>query len=251
LGNYSTEPRYSSRLAFFGVLPDWQDVNGALDEIDYLYTQQKLCLGVTVYTTYGSKLLSHPSFVPIWQKLQAYKALIFLHPGLLDVTPKFIFDGLPQPILDYPLATTRSAVDLVMSGTVKRYPDIDIILSHAGGTIPFVGNRAIGATVIPSIAAAVAVNAIEARAGFRHFYYDTALSASGAQLNGLLDFADPSRVIFGSDFPYAPPIAITSGLAEYAAFVATNSRGQQLSPSVLRTNTRTLLNKHSPGRVIT
>jgi predicted TIM-barrel fold metal-dependent hydrolase len=138
-----------------------------------------------------------------------------------------------------------------MSGTVKRYPDIDIILSHAGGTVPFIGNRAIGATVIPSIAAVVAVNVVEAQAGFRRFYYDTALSASAAQLNGLLDFADPSHVIFGSDFPYAPPIAITSGLAEYAAFVATNSRGQQLSPSVLRTNVRTLLNKHSPGRVIT
>lgn len=102
LATYATSSENSSRLAFFRVLPDWQDVDGTLDEIDFLYCQQKLCKGVTVFTSYGSYLPSNPLFKPIWEKLNHYHALIFLHPTTLDITPRFIASSLPQPVIDYP-----------------------------------------------------------------------------------------------------------------------------------------------------
>ncbi|CAF4384784.1 unnamed protein product, partial [Adineta steineri] len=44
---------------------------------------------------------------------------------------------------------------------------------------------------------------------FRSFYYDTALSSSIPQLMALLEFADPCKILFGSDVPYAPlPVVI-------------------------------------------
>lgn len=245
-GNVTTGEKFKTRLGFFGVLPDWQDVNGTISEIDFLYRDQKLCNGVTVYTSYGNRLLGDPLFSPIWAKLQEYSALVFLHPGVLAVEPKFIASGLPQPIVDYPLATTRAAVDLVMTGTFRRCPDVDIILSHAGGTLPFVGQRAAGSLVLPEVAAMVGgYKLTEAKADFARFYYDIALSTSSAQLNGLLDFTDSSHVLFGSDFPYAPQVAIDGLLLQYAAFVTTNSRGEKLSPSQLRKNSEELLKKHA------
>jgi 6-methylsalicylate decarboxylase len=245
-GNKTTGEKFGSRLGFFGVLPDWQDVNGSISEIDFLYKQQKLCNGVTVYTSYGNRLLGDPLFAPIWAKLQEHRALIFLHPGVLAVEPKFIASGLPQPVVDYPLATTRAAVDLVMTGTFRRCPDVDIILSHAGGTLPFVGQRAIGSLALPEVAATVGgYKLTDAKADFARFYYDIALSMSSAQLNGLLDFTDSSHILFGSDFPYAPQIAINTLLVQYAAFVATNSRGDKVSPSQLRKNSQQLLEKHA------
>jgi hypothetical protein len=39
---------------------------------------------------------------------------------------------------------------------------------------------------------------------FRTFYFDTALSSSPAALPTLLAFARPGRVLFGSDWPFAP-----------------------------------------------
>ena len=42
---------------------------------------------------------------------------------------------------------------------------------------------------------------------FRGFYFDTALSSSPAALPSLLAFARPERVLFGSDWPFAPDIA--------------------------------------------
>jgi hypothetical protein len=43
---------------------------------------------------------------------------------------------------------------------------------------------------------------------FRRFYFDTALSGSPAALPSLLAFAAPGHVLFGSDFPFAPPVAV-------------------------------------------
>ncbi len=44
---------------------------------------------------------------------------------------------------------------------------------------------------------------------FASFYFDTALSGSPAALPSLLAFAKPGHVLFGSDWPYAPTIAVS------------------------------------------
>lgn len=249
LAQYSTQSKYKAKIGFFGVLPDFQDVNGTLAELDYLYKEQKLCAGVTVYTSYGGKLLGNPEFAPIWARLQRYKALVFIHPSVLDVTPHFIGPAIPQPIVDYPLATTRAAVDLVMTGTMSACLNVDIILSHAGGTIPFIAGRAINSLGIPEVASLANVNLVQAKLAFARFYYDIALSTSTAQLDGLLDFASNSNLLFGSDFPYVPQYGIDAVLLSYSTYVATNSRGSKIAPEVLKRNAVSLLNKHSLGRV--
>jgi hypothetical protein len=70
-------------------------VNDTLAEMDYLYTQQKLCNSVAAYTTYSSHHLGDPPFALIWDRLQEYKALVFIHPRLLDVQPAFLTGNLP------------------------------------------------------------------------------------------------------------------------------------------------------------
>jgi predicted TIM-barrel fold metal-dependent hydrolase len=41
-------------------------------------------------------------------------------------------------------------------------------------------------------------------ASFQRFYFDTALSSSPAALPSLKSFAKNGRILFGSDFPFAP-----------------------------------------------
>lgn len=245
LATTATKSAYGKRLGFFGVLPDWRDVNGTLAEIDFLYSTQKLCNGVTVFITYGDMLLGNPLFLPIWQKLQDYKALIFIHPDSLSVGPKFIAGGLPQPIVDFPLATTPTAVDLTMSKTLRRFPDIDIILSHAGGTLPFIASRALGSLALPDISQIIGYSMADDKADLGRFYFDIALSTSAAQLHGLLDTVDADHILFGSDYPYAPVFAIDALLLQYARFVATDKRGTLIRPEKLRENSLSLLNRHA------
>lgn len=229
------------KLDFFGALPDWRDVNGTLDEINFLYSTQKAAVGVGIYTAYGDHLPGDPIFEPIWNLLEKYSALVFMHPGTMDVNPFFISGFLPQPIVDYPQQTTRAAVDLVLSGVRSRTPSVDLILSHAGGTLPFLSQRVSGSLVIPEIGSKSHVTAIEAVAQFRRYYYDTALSGSSAQLSGLLEVTDPSHVLFGTDYPYAPAASIEIQFKEYLAFA---EKHPQLSPKVLSQNAEALISKH-------
>lgn len=139
--------KHPLRLDFFAVLPDWRDVNGTLEEIDYSYSTQKQAVGVTLYTSYGDLLPGDAMFKPIWDKLESYGALAFMHPGTMNVKPFFIGGFLPQPIIDYPQQTTRAAMDLVISGVRSNTPNVDLILSHAGATLPFLAQRAYGSLI--------------------------------------------------------------------------------------------------------
>jgi predicted TIM-barrel fold metal-dependent hydrolase len=235
---------YPETISFFGALPDWRDVDGTMAEIDFLFSTQKKASGIGFYTSYGNLLPGNPAFKPIWEKLESYRALAFLHPGLMDVNPRFIDGHLPQPIIDYPQATTRAAVDLVFSGVVSNTPNVDIILSHAGGTLPYIAERAWGSLLIPSIRNESHVDSITAMAQFRNFYYDIALSASSTQLNGLLQNTDPSHVLMGTDYPYAESTLINANNAEFLEFAATHP---EISPAVLSENAKALITKHAPS----
>jgi hypothetical protein len=60
---------------------------------------------------------------------------------------------------------------------------------------------------------------------FASFYFDTALSGSPAALPSLLAFAKPGHVLFGSDWPYAPPIAVSFFTGELDAYAALDAAG--------------------------
>lgn len=233
---------HPQRLDFFGALPDWRDVNGTLEEIDYLFHTQKTAVGVGFYTSYGERLLGDPMFQPIWDKLEILGALAFMHPGIAAIEPFLIGDFLPQPVIDYPQQTTRAAMDLILRGVRSRTPNVDVILSHAGGTLPYLAERAWGSLLAPEIANNTAVDLIDAKAQIRRFYYDTALSDSATQLNGLLENTDPSHVLWGTDYPYAPSEGISGGYVEYKAFA---KKHPEISPEVLSRNAKELILKHT------
>lgn len=74
------------------------------------------------------------------------------------------------------------------------------------------------------------------------FWYDLALSTSEPQLKALLAFTSPSRILYGSDFPYAPKLGIYASLLAYSRFVAGD--GQEIAPNILNENATLLLKKH-------
>jgi Amidohydrolase len=99
---------------------------------------------------------------------------------------------------DFPFQTTQTAVQLVLNGVMDRYPDVRVILSHAGGFLPYASLRfAELARVFNPDAPSPDV----ILASLRRFYFDTAL-ASGPALPTLIAFAGSSRILFGTDSPY-------------------------------------------------
>jgi predicted TIM-barrel fold metal-dependent hydrolase len=118
-------------------------------------------------------------------------------------------------MFDYPHETGRAAIDLLTSGTLATYP-CQIILSHAGGTLPFLIHRA--AVMLPHTPVSTGASTDEIlQLAKQCFWYDTALSSSPAPMKALREFAGKGRILFGSDFPNAPREAIRIFTSQFEA----------------------------------
>ena len=190
---------WPGRFGNFATLP-LPDIEGALLETAYALDTLKAD-GIVLLSSYADKYLGDPFFAPLWQELDRRAAVVFIHPGRTALQD---LEGIPAAVVDFPFATTRTAVDLVLRGVLDRHSNVRVILSHAGGFVPYAGHRfAMLAKALPG----APVDEAESEAllaTFRRFYFDTALSSSPPTVAGLHSFADPSRILFGSDFPYAP-----------------------------------------------
>ena len=86
-------------------------------------------------------------------------------------------------------------------GDAGRYPNIRWILAHAGGFLPYVAWRVSLANLMPEYLSAVPAGALTY---IRRFHFDTALSPAAYPQAALRELVEPSQVLFGSDFPFAP-----------------------------------------------
>ncbi|KAL9594419.1 MAG: hypothetical protein Q9179_005405 [Wetmoreana sp. 5 TL-2023] len=167
-----------------------------------LMNMQLLANRVTLYTRYGpaNNYLGHPSFTPLWEELDRRGCVVFVHPTH-TADANLVNPKLPQPIIDYPHKTGRAATDLITSGCMRLYRRTRIVLSHAGGTLPYLATRA--ATLLHDYKLS-GKSAEEFLEDARRFYYDVTLSTNEHTLRLLLGFALESNVLFGTDFPYVP-----------------------------------------------
>jgi 6-methylsalicylate decarboxylase len=211
--------KWPGRFGSFATVP-LPDVDGALEELAYALDALQAD-GVFVLATYQGRYLGDPMFEPLWAELHRRKAVVLIHPGVTPGQPPFpLADGIVPPLLDFLLHTTRSAVQLAFNGVIDRYPDARIILSHAGGFLPYAALRVAGG--VPHFRADLSDPA-KTLATLKHFYFDTALS-TGSAIPALKDFAADGHILFGSDFPYAPP-----DVAAY--FISALDENEHLTPT--------------------
>lgn len=197
-----------TRYGFFASVPSLFDTDLAIEEIRYALDVLKAD-GITLFTRYGegANYLGHEAFKPIWAELSCRKAVVFIHPTSPE-NRDLINQDLPLPMFDYPHETGRTAMDLITTGRLQENPGCKVILSHAGGTLPYLIHRP--ATMLPCMPPDrnIGVSREELLRRAREFYFDTAISANKVTMKALVDFAQPGHILFGSDFPNAPPDAI-------------------------------------------
>jgi predicted TIM-barrel fold metal-dependent hydrolase len=129
---------HPDRFGAFALLP-LPDVDASLREIAHALDTLGLD-GVGVLTNYAGAYLGDRRFAPLFDELQRRKAVVFIHP---TQPPGFagLSLGLPAPVLEYPFDSTRAINSLILSGTLSRCPDVRFIVSHGGGTIPYLAPR--------------------------------------------------------------------------------------------------------------
>ncbi|MCZ6451885.1 MAG: amidohydrolase family protein [Deltaproteobacteria bacterium] len=174
-----------------------QDVTSAIEELTRAVEEYD-ARGVLMPTNVGGQDIDAPHFEPFYEAVLEKDLPIFIHPipragpeGLrmrdyrLDVTVGFAMD------------TTIAAARIVLSGIFPRLQGLRIILSHLGGTIPFLWGR---------LSDGFKMFAGEWEWGdptdfFRQFYFD-AISYRPEPLEYAVKLVGAERILYGSDDPF-------------------------------------------------
>ena len=207
---------YAARLAAdhpgkFGVFAfvPLPHIDTTLREIEYAYDTLKVD-GVGMYTNYGDKWLGDPYFNPVFEELERRKAVVFTHPITADCC-KNLINGIGDGAIEWQTDTTRAIAQMIFGGAAARYPNVRMIWSHGGGTMPYLIERFTGMAKSPKLAPKFP-GGFEAAAG--KFYYDTAQVANPPAMSALTKVVPISQILFGTDYPARTLAEHVKGLKE-------------------------------------
>lgn len=187
---------HPGRYGAFATMPPLHDVSGVVDELDYALDTLGLD-GVELMSNYDLTYLGDPAFEEVYEALDARRTVVHVHP----TNPPGVQFGMPAAVMDAPFDTTRAAFSLICSGVMERHPGITFILSHGGGTLPYISDRL--SAMAPSVWASFESNAPQGfDAYLGRLYYDTAIVSHEA-FPFLVRRAGASHIVFGTDVPFS------------------------------------------------
>ena len=162
-------------------------------------TEQLNLPGAMLFSNVNGIGLDDEQFWPLYEAANDRDAVLMIHPTY-PVGVEAMRDYWLMPLNGFLFDTTLAASKLVFSGVVKRYPRIQWILGHLGGTIPYLAERLDrGWRAFRECRAHID----EPPTAYlkRHFYYDTVNFAAGP-LKLAIEFAGAGRILAGSDYPH-------------------------------------------------
>jgi predicted TIM-barrel fold metal-dependent hydrolase len=197
------------------------DIDGTLKEIEYGLDVLKAD-GVALFTSYGDKWLGDADFAPVYEELNRRKAVVYTHPTTAACCGNLLrTDAFNDSLIEYGTDTTRAIAKTLVAGTARKYPDMKVIWSHGGGTMPFLLSRFVNLARNPR-------NKEIFPDGFlpeaRRFLYDTANVYNKASLSALKEVATVANIVFGTDVPFGNPKGTVDGILASGVFTAEELR---------------------------
>ena len=205
---------YPGRFGNFATLM-LPDIDGSLREIEYALDVLKAD-GIMLFTSYNDKWLGDPFFAPVFEELNRRQAVVFTHPTT-NACCANLLPGISSAEIEYGTDTTRAIVRMVYSGSAQRYPNVRMIFSHGGGTMPYLIGRFVN-RVARSHENTGERQQHDFQAEIAKFYYDTAQTFNPVPMTALKHVVPISQILFGTDYPYRSSIENTTGLTESKAF---------------------------------
>jgi len=206
-------------IGYFLALP-MDDPDAALKEIEYGYDVLK-APGVGLYTSYGAEWLGDKRFNPVFEELNRRKAVVYVHPTTANCCTRLIPE-VADTVVEFGTDTTRAIASYVYRGAAHRYPDVRMIWSHSGGTMPFLVERFDFIDRNPN-------TKVQAPDGFRaaaaRFFYDIAQSTAAAPSRALRQVVPVERLVFGSDYPFRTSLEHVQGLEAAKVYTGSELKG--------------------------
>lgn len=154
--------------------------------------------GAMLFSNINGVALADRRFWPLYEAANERGAILHIHPTA-PVGVEAMQEYWLMPLVGFLFDTTLAAEKLVFSGVAERFPKIKWVLSHLGGAIPYIAERADrGFHAFKECRANIQRPPSEY---LKNFYYDT-VNFDPLALKLAIDFAGTDHILAGSDYPH-------------------------------------------------
>ena len=172
--------------------------------------------GVYMATHVNGKNLDEKEFWPVYEQCEKLRLPIFLHP-VAPVGKERMSKYHLGNFLGNPYESGIAAASLVFGGVMDAFPELEVMLPHAGGTFPWLSGRMDHGTTVR----AECKHMTQPPSSYlRRFHYDT-ITHSDPILMNLIELVGVDRVVMGSDCPadmsYTRPVDVVERLTELSS----------------------------------
>ena len=190
---------HSERFSWMASGP-LQDAAAAARELER--GMKSGAIGAIVAAHVAGRNLGECPLDEFWSACVELHAPVFMHPAQPVAPPRAERFSLNQ-IVAYTNDTTLSVGSMISAGIMDRFPHLELILSHGGGSVPFLIGRfdRMHLAANPEITGNVAANPPSSY--LTRFHYDTILH-HGPALRYLRDLVGIERMLLGTDLPFPP-----------------------------------------------
>ncbi|MGZ8154170.1 MAG: amidohydrolase family protein [Burkholderiales bacterium] len=139
--------------------------------------------------------LDDKSLWPVYERCNALKLPIFLHP-LYPCAQERLGSHFLRNLLGNPYEVGIAAASLVFGGVMDAFPDLTVMLPQAGGTFPWLVGRMDHGWEVREECRLISH---PPSAYLQRFYYDT-ITHQPQIMRSLIDLVGAERVVLGSDY---------------------------------------------------
>ena len=159
------------------------NIDGAIDIMEQQVKPNKKLYGIQLFTRALGKSIADEEYEKIFETASKLGLIIWLHP---------VFDNRKPDnniVFSWEYELSQAMMQIVEKGIFQKYPNLKIIVHHAGAMIPFFAGR------IKYILGE------EKEADFKKFYVDTALLGNTKALELAREYFGNDHIVFGTDAP--------------------------------------------------
>jgi len=186
------------RIRWFASIP-WQHEELALKELKR--ARESGAVGVMQIANIDGQNLTDDSFANVWKAIDQQALPVLVHPtapqGVRDMSMNEY--GLVPPV-GFMFDTTLAISRMILDGFFDRYPNLKIIASHGGATLPYLAGRLDRCyEMIPACSETIKE---KPSTYLKRIYYDTVVYSQSALSLCLEVAASDDNLLFGSDYPH-------------------------------------------------
>jgi predicted TIM-barrel fold metal-dependent hydrolase len=191
----------AGRLLGFGVLP-LQRPEACPAELKHIAGYEHM-RGVIIGSAGRGAGLDDPDFEPIWKAAAEAGLFVFVHPHYGIGHSLFPDTGHALLLaLGFTFETSIAVARLILRGALERHPALKLLIAHAGGTLPYLAGR-LDSCVKNDISKDFGLSRPPSHY-LRQCWYDS-IAYHPPALAALTAFADPAKIMFGTDHPFFRP----------------------------------------------